>query len=845
MQQLVLHMMNETTVNLCKLCQCLRQLAHVMADLVENSNTDGREIEQYLKEYEEEKVKEILKEHLMERENKSIPTERLHIFVEKRFGVPMAFKKIQMYVSAVFPNVRYTTEDFSFIGLAWRNEIKKGNEEVSDNGTDNVNVSLMTCETFAYFMGNCISKLDERLVGPLSRAIREQTIAPSIFLEMSPDDMKDVFSPYIEHSHDNEETNLKYGFGVKKFLENKKNEIRDHSDIKFTTEAVENLRLFDSPFTRQSYQRLKVQPNLGNLLIPAHEFRCPPTSKIYIEHFVVKEVIKFTAACINGRKNGTIHFGIEHSGNCIGKIKGMQNSKLWHCLDKKIGEAINVCFKEKAYVAFKCVRPAQFIPVEGDGIVIEIDVVPFSKYISKSFLKIFFPPKGNQKQQCYVYSLKPDAGILPVSEHAIQESENFYENVLQERMNLEQFNDNRISTSSLLEKLLRKMLTGGNIFKQNPAVVCKLPHCNGHFIEMTKVERESLEFTDIEIISGEECIDLEAQMTPEDTRRIATENHQHEIEQHPGAGCNTLGVMEAKVRRNQAFTQRVEEARQHLEQDCNQQVDERDLLVYLGDKIITLSNQGPNTHSSVVCSMGEYKRLLSYSTKLVAKQTQAAASKRLYLETFLYYAMLHWPLKTRTMLDVEAMSKPTTYEQLIKKWEESYNNNFYIKTLEQGRRYRPKNYFALGKGSPGNDIIDLESIKREWMDKKKKETGRVRKPVYKDFFWRETFVEERLARLEGFVDDTGNNITHEAEYVKESYKFRIRTYYPCPHLSNRSVTFVLGFTWKEPIAFDVVEFGKEGNSSLGNETLESESAKRHGKKNNGDEESEILYGKTD
>jgi hypothetical protein len=48
----------------------------------------------------------------MERENKSISTERLHIFVEKRVGVPMAFKKIQMFVGAVFPNVRYTTEDF-------------------------------------------------------------------------------------------------------------------------------------------------------------------------------------------------------------------------------------------------------------------------------------------------------------------------------------------------------------------------------------------------------------------------------------------------------------------------------------------------------------------------------------------------------------------------------------------------------------------------------------------------------------------------------------------------------------------------------------------------------------
>lgn len=37
----------------------------------------------------------------------------------------------------------------------------------------------------------------------------------------------------------------------------------------------------------------------------------------------------------------------------------------------------------------------------------------------------------------------------------------------------------------------------------------------------------------------------------------------------------------------------------------------------------------------------------------------------------------------------------------------------------------------------------------------------------------------------------------------KSHTFKINTYYPCVAFSNRDVTFVLGFTWKEPTAFDV------------------------------------------
>ena len=35
----------------------------------------------------------------------------------------------------------------------------------------------------------------------------------------------------------------------------------------------------------------------------------------------------------------------------------------------------------------------------------------------------------------------------------------------------------------------------------------------------------------------------------------------------------------------------------------------------------------------------------------------------------------------------------------------------------------------------------------------------------------------------------------------------IRTYYPCPELKNRRVTFILGFTWGGLAAFDVEEIG--------------------------------------
>ncbi|XP_052764421.1 sterile alpha motif domain-containing protein 9-like isoform X2 [Mya arenaria] len=270
-------------------------------------------------------------------------------------------------------------------------------------------------------------------------------------------------------------------------------------------------------------------------------------------------------------------------------------------------------------------------------------------------------------------------------------------------------------------------------------------------------------------------------------------------------GIGLKPLMTAAEKSPDLLQYRVDEARKNLHELNHSDV--RDLLVYLGYSIITLSD-GSSKAKGQQCSLEEYGRLIRYSTKLVDKQRKEMAGRK-YLESFLYFAMLHWPLQTRLALNEDAFSHGGTYKDLIKEWEESYNHNHFIKSLQQSKSKKPKNYFALGKGSPGNDIVDLESITREWMDRNKEE-GRYRRPVFGDNFWREGFVEARLERLEGVVDGNGSTISHTVKYPNNrEHSFTICTYYPCNSYSNRSVTFVLGFTWKGPTAFDVREKGIE------------------------------------
>ncbi|KAH3752938.1 hypothetical protein DPMN_187564 [Dreissena polymorpha] len=271
-----------------------------------------------------------------------------------------------------------------------------------------------------------------------------------------------------------------------------------------------------------------------------------------------------------------------------------------------------------------------------------------------------------------------------------------------------------------------------------------------------------------------------------------------------GLGLKPLmNAMQSKETKHRvALDKRVVEAKQNLvDKVLKQKPDIRDLLVYVGYSIITFSNRS-RTSKRPACSGGDYITLLKCSTMLLSLQREMQLHRK-YLESYLYFAMLHWPLQQRIQTASDSLVSGDVYEEVMKEWDTEYDKNHFIKKTEQSRLKKPKNYYALGKGVAGKDIVDLESIKKEWRDRKKT-NGRTLPPVFRDFFWMEPFVEDELQRLQGVVDGNGRLISHTAAYSnKRQHTFKIKTYYPCDGFCNRQVTFVLGFSWKGPTSFDV------------------------------------------
>ena len=230
-----------------------------------------------------------------------------------------------------------------------------------------------------------------------------------------------------------------------------------------------------------------------------------------------------------------------------------------------------------------------------------------------------------------------------------------------------------------------------------------------------------------------------------------------------GLGIKPLMNATATEKGNTVLNRRVHEASESLlkieKEGHLKNADVHDLLVYLGKRIIDVSGQS----NKYACDNVEYRRLLRYSQQLIEKQRNSKNKKvRRYLESYLYFAMLHWPLEKRVALELDALSKGGTYEILTAEWEDVYDSNHSIASPQQSSQKKPKSFFALGKGSPGNDIVDLDVLNKEWKERKKKE-GRHRLPVYGDYFWTEKFVEERLVRLEGIVDGQGRKIIHTVQ----------------------------------------------------------------------------------
>lgn len=125
----------------------------------------------------------------------------------------------------------------------------------------------------------------------------------------------------------------------------------------------------------------------SNFIEPCHEYKAftNTTEETKMTKFNF-EVIRFAAACMNSRTNGTIHFGIGDMPDFThGQVLGIAVEKDREAYDRALRTAINQSFEFKHKdTAQICIKPPRFVGVlnknmtSSEKFVIEVDIVPDS-----------------------------------------------------------------------------------------------------------------------------------------------------------------------------------------------------------------------------------------------------------------------------------------------------------------------------------------------------------------------------------------------------------------------------------------------------------------------------------
>ncbi len=142
-----------------------------------------------------------------------------------------------------------------------------------------------------------------------------------------------------------------------------------------------------------------------DLIQPCHEFKAL-TNAIEEKHKMEKytyEVIRFAAACMNSRTNGTIHFGVKDDPH--GQILGVSVLKTddfdvqqKQAIEKhfKLEKNVQTAEREKnVQIAKKCIKPPRFVEVHkadrtfSGKYVIEVDIEPSSIVCQDLYFKTF------------------------------------------------------------------------------------------------------------------------------------------------------------------------------------------------------------------------------------------------------------------------------------------------------------------------------------------------------------------------------------------------------------------------------------------------------------------------
>lgn len=312
----------------------------------------------------------------------------------------------------------------------------------------------MTCEKFAEFIGQKMADYSESLRDSVSMVIKEETISSTCFAELSSETLQQVFESY----------GVKFTTGVRTCCQKVQDMIRKNQENP-DRGLKSNFRTFGTHVSGMKYTVCTVQSaHDDNLLDPVHQFSYPMTRKEEKLCYFLKEVVRFTAGCINMMQNGTIHFGILPKENGLGQVLGVSIPESLNAneIDLEVQAAVVTSFsKRNRCQVLRCIGPVQIIPVEEGGSVLELDVQPCSIYLSGDILFTLFPPKGNQEETlfCYVRSSKAVEKIGRNREGEISE---FFSQAIKERRRLEEWSVNKKGETKYHFTKLTECLTAGN-----------------------------------------------------------------------------------------------------------------------------------------------------------------------------------------------------------------------------------------------------------------------------------------------------------------------------------------------------------------------------------------------
>ncbi|XP_038156884.1 sterile alpha motif domain-containing protein 9-like [Cyprinodon tularosa] len=218
----------------------------------------------------------------------------------------------------------------------------------------------------------------------------------------------------------------------------------------------------------------------SDLIEPCHEYKAfinAPDDETRMTKFT-SEVIRFAAACMNSRTNGTIHFGIGDKPDFVhGQVLGVAvGDKEAYANGQK--SAIDAFFEHKhKHTAEMCIKPPRFVEVlnrnatSADKCVIEVDIEPQFAICEESVFHTYNTKKGKKKSKetesksFYIRDGGSSKDLL-ASDTSSKEYERFVHHMANElskhRKNAEEKHFKRIKNTTQGSRLAH-MITGGTL----------------------------------------------------------------------------------------------------------------------------------------------------------------------------------------------------------------------------------------------------------------------------------------------------------------------------------------------------------------------------------------------